>query len=64
MGGAEKAESLVVEALKCSKSKAEKIVACRYPSLIPPLEQIALASLMDKPRDVAFPFIKKKRQAS
>lgn len=55
-GGIKEAARLISEKLECSLSKAEKIAGCRYPSVPTPTEQMALASLMQRPRDVVFPF--------
>lgn len=52
---------LVKNALQCSRSKAEKIVGCRYPSTPQPLEQIALATLLGISRDELYPVAGKPR---
>lgn len=54
-GSLEKASDIVREKLQCSRSKADKIVGCRYPSVPQPLEQVALASLLGTTRDVLYP---------
>jgi hypothetical protein len=65
VGGLREAIRLIGEKLECSKSKAEKLAAGRYPSLPTPTEQMALAELMNKTRDELFPFCaSKKRRAS
>lgn len=61
VGGTVAAAKLVEKKLECCDSKAQKIVGCRYPSVPPPLEQIALASLLGRPRDVLFPTVAKPR---
>lgn len=61
VGGLREASRLVKEKLECSESKADKIVGCRYPSVPQPLEQIALASLLGRPRDVLYPTVGKPR---
>lgn len=55
MGGPKEAAKLIKEKLECSKSKAEKIAGCRYPSMITPAEQVALSGLAHKSRDTLFP---------
>ena len=54
VGGMAKATLLIMEALECSASKAEKIAGGRYPSGVSATEQKALALLWDVPRDQAF----------
>lgn len=56
VGGLKEATRLIAEKLECSESKADKIASGRYPSLPTPTEQMALAALMMRPRDVIFPF--------
>lgn len=55
VGGLAEATDLIKKALECSRSKAEKLAACRYPSLPTPTEQKALAKLLKTTRDVLFP---------
>lgn len=57
VGGLKKATQLIKAKLECSKSKAEKLAAGRYPSLPTPLEQRALASLMKCKRSDLFPVV-------
>lgn len=59
VGGIETAADLIKERLKCSRSKAEKLASCRYPSVPPPLEQEALAQLMARPHEAVFPKAKR-----
>lgn len=54
------AASLIKDRLGCSQSKADKIAGCRYPSTPQPLEQMAIAELMGRPRDAVYPLIKTK----
>lgn len=61
VGGTKKAAQLVKEVLQCSMSKADKIVGCRYPSIPQPLEQLALAKLSDRSRDVLYPAVGRPR---
>lgn len=66
VGGIREATRLISEKLECSRSKAEKLAAGRYPSLPTPTEQMALADLMHRSRDVLFPLVRarRKKQAS
>ncbi len=66
VGGVKKAAELIAHALECSISKAEKIAGGRYPSLPTLAEQLAISSLMERPRDKVFPVAspKAKRKAS
>ena len=57
VGGSIKATRLIEQKLECSESKAEKLAGGRYPSLPTPTEQMALAALMQRPRDVLFPLV-------
>lgn len=57
VGGVRKATWLIGETLECSLSKAEKIASGRYPSLPTLAEQVALATLMQRQRDVLFPLV-------
>lgn len=59
VGGLEVATELIMEKLKCSRSKAEKLASCRYPSIPPPLEQEALAELMVRPLEAVYPKTKR-----
>jgi hypothetical protein len=63
VGGLKAAARLISEKLECSESKAEKLASGRYPSLPTPTEQMALAALMKRPRDVLFPFVVAKGRA-
>lgn len=62
VGGLARATLLVKEKLECSDSKAEKIASGRYISVPTPTEQMALAALMQRPRDVIFPLVASKRK--
>lgn len=53
-GGISKAALKIAEKLECSTSKAEKLAARRYPSHLTASEEIALADLIGKPREVIF----------
>jgi hypothetical protein len=66
VGGHMRAAITIAEALECSLSKAEKLVAGRYPSLPTTAEQKVISGLAGRPRDVFFPLVgaKKKRHAS
>lgn len=55
VGGPVEAALLISEKLECSESKGKKIAGCRYPSGLCPMEQIALADLMKRPREAVFP---------
>lgn len=55
VGSPTKASEIVKQKLKCSKSKADKIVGCRYPSVPQPLEQMALADLLGTTSDLLYP---------
>jgi hypothetical protein len=57
VGGLKIAAQLIQERLECSFSKAAKIAAGRYPSLVSPAEQYELSDLMGRPRDVLFKLI-------
>lgn len=54
VGSLATATDLIKDNLKCSESKAEKIAAGRYPSRLSPLEQIALAMLLERPVEKLF----------
>lgn len=56
-GGYEKASALIKDKLQCSMSKAQKLATGRYPSLPSFAEQVALAELVDIPRDELFPLV-------
>ena len=62
VGGLTKATHLVMEKLECSHSKAEKIASGAYISVPTPTEQIVLAALMQRPRDVIFPLVTSKQK--
>lgn len=62
-GGAAEATKLIMEKLKCSSSKAEKIAAGRYTGLPRPLDQIELAELINDDVELLFPLPKKTRSA-
>jgi hypothetical protein len=62
VGGLTKATHLVMEKLECSHSKAEKIASGAYISVPTPTEQIVIAALMQRPRDVIFPLVTSKRR--
>jgi hypothetical protein len=61
VGGLSIATRLIMQELSCSPSKAEKIASGKYPSVPSTLEQLALAALLKKSRDVVFPVIGKSR---
>jgi hypothetical protein len=61
VGGLKTATRLIQNTLECSESKAEKLASGRYPSTVTPSEQIALAELMERPRDMVFKFSTGKR---
>lgn len=54
VGGEETAARLIMDRLRCSRSKAEKLASGRYPSSVSFLEQQALAELMAKPHGVVW----------
>lgn len=60
-GGREPATRLVMDSLECSRSKADKIVGCSYPSVPQPLEQKALADLLRTTRDFLYPEVGRPR---
>jgi hypothetical protein len=55
VGDVKNATALIEEKLQCSKSKAEKLASCRYPSIPTPMEQMALAELLGVTRDTLYP---------
>ena len=63
VGGVREATLLVMSALKCSASKAQKIASGRYPSLPQPLEQDALVALLQLSRETLFPMSSSKGKA-
>ena len=64
VGGPVPAAEKIRSALGCSRSKAEKIAGCRYPSIPQPLERAAIAALIGKPQDLIYPLKGKSKRAS
>jgi hypothetical protein len=60
--GVEAAAERVIHEIKCSLSKADKLVSGRYPSLPSPSEQLALAKLVGVHRDKLFPLAATSRE--
>ena len=67
MGGIREATILIMSALKCGASKAEKLASGRYQSVPQPLELDALLELTKFELDELFPIVSKakgKKRAS
>jgi hypothetical protein len=64
VGGHSEATRLVIDRLKCSTSKADKVASGHYPSIPSALERQALSDLMGVQESELFPPARGKSRAS
>jgi hypothetical protein len=62
-GGQAEASELIMKALQCGYSKAEKLARGGYAASLNPFEQRELLNLTKKPSDILFPGLHKKRKS-